>query len=394
MFLISPGIIAGFLLAQSLHPMLYPMLGPLQHPIWAMYYAFEEGLMSRRKSTLILAASLLAVGVPKGYAADWWPAKVYDLNNGKAAEVGYVPLQKAEKKWNICILFPHLKDSLWVAADYGAVEEAKRLGVKITLFQAGGYENLPKQLSQFDDCVASKPDAIITGAISEAGLAKKFQEGLDKKIPQVALINPVANAPVTAKVSVDYPTMGELSGQYLLDTHPGKPVKVAVFPGPQGAGWPESFLKGFDEKLKGSTAQITDTKWGDTGVAVQLKLVEDSLQTNSDIDVIWGAPPAIEAAVSAVKDAGKRGQIDLLPSYENQAMLDFLKNGDVKGFPTLAPVLEARIAIDIAVRILEGKPYMKAPMIVPEMITKENLEKANLGNIFAPANWQPVYSVD
>jgi periplasmic protein TorT len=188
--------------------------------------------------------------------------------------------------------------------------------------------------------------------------------------------------------------MGELAGQYLLASTDGKPIKVAVFPGPQGAGWPESFLKGFDQKLKGSSAQIVDTKWGDTGVAVQLKLVEDSLQTNPDVAAIWGAPPAIEAAVSAVNDAGKRGKIDLLPSYENQAMLDFLKNGEVKGFPTLKPVLEARIAIDIAVRILEGKPYMKAPMIVPEMITKDNLDKSNLGDIFAPANWQPLYSVD
>jgi len=120
-----------------------------------------------------LAASFLICSSLAVHAADWWPAKVYELENGKSAEVGYVPLQtKAEKKWNICILFPHMKDSLWVAAAYGAVEEAKRLGVKITLFQAGGYENLPKQLSQFDDCVASKADLIITGAISEAGLAR------------------------------------------------------------------------------------------------------------------------------------------------------------------------------------------------------------------------------
>lgn len=350
--------------------------------------------MSLRTSLAALVACGALFGAGEGRAADWWPAKVYDLNSGKTAEISYEPLSRAAKKWNICVLFPHMKDSLWVAAAYGVVEEAKRLGVKITLFQAGGYENLPKQLSQFDDCVASKPDAIITGAISEAGLAKKFQEGLDKKIAQIALINPVADAPVTAKVSVDYPTMGALAGGYLLEMHGGKPVKVAVFPGPQGAGWPESFLKGFAEKLNGTPAKISDTKWGDTGVAVQLKLVEDSLQTDPDIGAIWGAPPAIEAAVGAVQESGKRGKIDLLPSYENQAMLDFLKNGDVKGFPTLAPVLEARIAVDTAVRILEGKSYMKAPMIVPEMITRDNLGRSNLGNIFAPANWQPVYSVD
>nr|WP_246413193.1 TMAO reductase system periplasmic protein TorT [Methylobacterium brachythecii] len=329
-----------------------------------------------------------------GEAAPWWPAKTYDLSDGTPIETDYVPLPKAEKKWNICVLFPHLKDSLWVAANYGIVEEAKRLGVKVTLFQAGGYENLPKQLSQFDDCVASKSDAIITGAISEAGLAKKFQEGLSKQIPQIALINPVADAPVTAKVSVDYPTLGSLAAGYLLDSHAGKAVKVAVFPGPQGAGWPESFLKGFDEKLKGTPAKISDIKWGDTGVAVQLRLVEDSLQTDPDIGVIWGAPPAIEAAVGAVADAGKQGKIDLLPSYENQAMLGFLRSGEIKGFPTIAPVLEARIAIDIAVRILEGKSYMKSPNIVPIMVTRDNISKANLDNIFAPESWSPSYSVN
>ncbi|MDH6261778.1 TMAO reductase system periplasmic protein TorT [Bradyrhizobium sp. BR13661] len=349
--------------------------------------------MGFRKSALIVAAGLSCIATTDSQAADWWPAKVYDQGKG-GAEVEYVPLPKAEKQWNLCVLFPHVKDSIWVAAAYGVVEEAKRQGVKMTLFQAGGYDSLPKQISQFDDCVAAKADVIITGAISEAGMAKKFQEGLDKSIPQVALINPVANAPVTAKVSVDYPTMGGLAAQYVLDNLQGKPAQVATFPGPQGAGWPEAFLKGFEEKLNGTPAKIVDTKWGDTGVAVQLRLIEDSLQTYPDVSVIWANPPAIEAAVSAVNDIGKRGKIDLIAENENQAMLNFLRTGDVKGFATLAPVLEARIAVDTAVRILEGKPYVKSPMIVPTMVTKSNIDKVNLDNIFSPVDWKPVYSVN
>lgn len=327
-------------------------------------------------------------------AGDWWPAKVYNEKDGIQAPFDYVPLEKASKKWHICVLFPHVKDSMWVAAAYGAVGEAKRLGVKLTLLQAGGYENLPKQISQFDDCVAAKADAIITGAISEAGMAKKFEEGLGKKIPQIMLINPVANAPVTAKVSVDYPTLGKLAGDFILKTYAGKDLKVAAFPGPQGSGWAESFFKGFDGALAGSKAKIVDTKWGDTGVAVQLKLVEDSLQTHPDVSVLWGAPPAIEAAVGAVANAGLDGKVELISSYENQAMLDLLRADDVKAFPTLAPVLEARIAIDTAVRALEGKEFTKATMILPEMLTKDTIGATNLDNIFAPVEWQPVYTVD
>jgi protein TorT len=341
-----------------------------------------------------LATAFVCLSCTTSLAADWWPAKVYDQAEGAEASFDYVPLTKAEKKWHLCVLFPHVKDSMWVAAAYGAVEEAKRLGVKLTLLQAGGYENLPKQISQFDDCVAAKADAIITGAISEAGMAKKFEEGLSKNIPQIMVINPVADAPVTAKVSVDYPVLGELAADYILKNYPEKKIEVSAFPGPQGSGWAEGFYKGFEDTLKESSAEIVDTKWGDTGVAVQLKLVEDSLETYPDVSVLWGAPPAIEAAVGAVDNAGLSGKVDLVSSYENQAMLDLLRSGDVKAFPTLAPVLEARIAIDSAVRALEGKEFKKAVMIVPEMLSKENVDQVNLDNVFAPRDWQPVYTVD
>lgn len=342
----------------------------------------------------IVACALVCLGSTTAAAADWWPAKVYNQVDGKQASFDYVPLAKAEKKWHLCVLFPHVKDSMWVAAAYGAVEEAKRQGVKLTLLQAGGYENLPKQISQFDDCMAAKADAIITGAISEAGMAKKFEEGLAKEIPQIMLINPVADAPVTAKVSVDYPVLGALAADYVLKAYAGKKIEVSAFPGPQGSGWAEGFYQGFEETLAGTDAQVVDTKWGDTGVAVQLKLVEDSLETYPTVSVLWGAPPAVEAAVGAVENAGLGGKVDLVSSYENQAMLDLLRAGDVKAFPTLAPVLEARIAIDTAVRALEGKEFTKATMIVPEMLSKDNVDSVNLDNVFAPRDWQPVYTVD
>ncbi|NRC57209.1 hypothetical protein [Neoaquamicrobium sediminum] len=93
-------------------------------------------------------------------------------------------------------------------------------------------------------------------------------------------------------------------------------------------------------------------------------------------------------------DAGLDNKVELVSSYENQAMYDLLRSGDVKAFPTLAPVLEARIAIDTAVRVLESKEFTEAVMIVPEMLSVETVDEVNLDNIFAPRDWQPVYTVD
>ena len=60
-------------------------------------------------------------------------------------------------------LFPHMKDSFWVAVAYGIVKQAEAMNVNVTFYEAGGYDNLPRQLSQFDDCIASSADAIIIG---------------------------------------------------------------------------------------------------------------------------------------------------------------------------------------------------------------------------------------
>jgi protein TorT len=334
------------------------------------------------------------IGGPAGAAdAKWWPAKYYDLDSGAPKIEEYTPLEKASKAWNICVLFPHMKDTFWVAVDYGVAEEAKRMGVNMTLYQAGGYENLPKQLSQFDDCLSGNFDAIVIGPISEAGLDKQFAKGVASGKPVISTVNPVAKATVTSKMTVDFDTMGEQTGDYLVDYLKGKPAKVGTFPGPSGSGWAEAFLDGFKKAVKGkSTITMLDDKFGDSGVAVQLGLIQNALQAYPDMNVIWGCAPAAEAAIGAVAQAGKKDVL-IMSSYENQAMLEALQKGEILGFATQYPVLQGRIAIDTAVRILEKKPYVKSAKAIPVMIAKSNLDQINMSLVLAPADYKAVYSV-
>lgn len=339
---------------------------------------------------LVVACAVGAVAAGGAQAAERWSFPVLEVKDGQKTEAVYQPLEAAAQKWNICVLFPHMKDSFWVAVAYGVVEEAKRLGVQMTLLQAGGYENLPKQISQWDDCVASGAQAIVTGAISEAGMARKFQEGLDKGIPQISTVNPVADAPLTAKVFVEFDTMGFMTGDYLVKQ--GITGNAVTFPGPQGSGWAEAFNEGFKKALDGSNIAVLDEKFGDSGVAVQQKLVEDALQAYPDMNVIWGTAPTAEAAIGAVEEAGIEAVI--MSSYENQAMLDAMNGGDIMGFATQWPVMEGRIAVDMAVRALEKQPLMAFVHTKPLVITKETAGSVDMAGVLAPASWQPVYKVD
>ena len=335
-----------------------------------------------------LGAPSLAQG-----ADQWWPVKIYNEDSGKAVEENYSPLPTASKPWNLCVLFPHMKDTFWVAVDYGVVKESERMRVNMTLYEAGGYENLPKQLSQFDDCMASNFDAIIVGAISEAGLTRKIREATSAGKPVIGTVNPMPKSPVTAKMFVDFSTMGVQTGQYLLTYLRDKPAQVVAFPGPAGSGWAEQFVAGFKDSIKSATnVKLLGEKFGDSGVAIQNGLIQNALQAYPSMNVIWGCAPAAEAAIGAVQQAGRK-DILIMSSYENQAMLDALNRGEILGFSTQYPVLEGRVAVDTAVRVLEHKPYVKFSEPVPAMIDKDDLKEINMDLVLAPASFKAAYSV-
>lgn len=344
-----------------------------------------------------MMAAALAVAALLGTSAraeeQWWPVKVYNFDSGKQEAVDYSPLAKAAKPWKLCVLFPHMKDTFWVAVDYGIAQEAKREGVDMTLYEAGGYENLPKQLAQFDDCMAGNFDAIIVGPISEAGLTRKFREATSAGKPVISTVNPVSKSPYTAKMDVDFTVMGEQTGQFLIDYMKGQPARVVNFPGPAGSGWAEQFNQGFKNAIaKAGKVKLLGEKFGDSGVAVQLGLIQNALQAYPDMNVIWGCAPAAEAAIGAVRQAG-RNNVQILSSYENQAMLDAMNKGEILAFATQYPVLEGRVAIDTAVRILEKKPYIKSAQTIPSIIDKQDIDKVNMSLVLAPASFKAEYSV-
>src|SRR4029450_7481286 len=99
----------------------------------------EEEPMSALKvfACSTIASALLA---STAIAADWYPypAEAVDppfAADGKVSPVSYVPLDKASKRWKICVSFPHMKDAYWLGVDYGVVAEAKRLGVAMNLVE-------------------------------------------------------------------------------------------------------------------------------------------------------------------------------------------------------------------------------------------------------------------
>lgn len=270
------------------------------------------------KIALTLASSLLALSIASPTLADSWypyPAQAMEppfVSDAKPVDVEYTPLEKAEKPWNICVSFPHMKDAYWLGVDYGVVEQAKDLGVKMNLVEAGGYTELNKQISQIEDCVAGGAQAVVIGAISFDGLNNLVGEIKKKNIPVIDVINGMSSPDLTAKSLVSFYTMGYETGAYLAKKHPAgsDEVKVGWFPGPAGAGWVEAANTGFLEAIKGSAVKALEPKYGDTGKEVQQKLVEDLLQAEPDVRYVAGTAVTAEAAQGIIRERGLQGKVD------------------------------------------------------------------------------------
>lgn len=343
--------------------------------------------------TATLAASVIPI---PSFAADLWPFDVMEVTGSTAAKMPYTGLEKAEKKWHICVLFPHMKDSYWVGVDYGIIDQAKKLGVKATIFEAGGYTEAAKQVSQYNDCVALGVDAIIIGAISEAGLAKSMEEGKAKGIVQVGVINPLKSDVANAKIYANYDDAAEAGARYMVEQEKGRDGKVNLvhFPGPQGSGWAEASTEGLQRGIDGSNISMVEAKYGDTGKNIQLKLVEDALQTYDDIDILYGTAVTAEVAKQALDEAGVDRDVKIASYYSNEGIVDLVKKGVVTATVTESPVMEARIAVDLAVRILEKKDHMTEINPSMSVVTKDNIDAIDLSRTFAPADWKPVYTAE
>lgn len=329
-------------------------------------------------------------------SADWSFPATYVHTNGTKQNATYQPLPASEvtKHYRICVLFPHMKDSYWLAADYGVVAESMRDHLKMHLFQAGGYTNLATQLNQMDRCIAEHYDAIVLGAISAKGVAAEVDKAVGRGIPVIDFVNGVDDPKVSAHALVSFYDLAFTTAKYIVDQAQGKTINVGFFPGPEGAGWSDDAVRGFHDAIKGTNVHVVVMRRGDTGENIQLNLIQNALQAHHDVNVIVGVDIAAQAGAVAVRNLHLKGKVqvyafDIIPPVYNDIV-----DGAAVGSPTDFTVIQGRMAIDEAVRLLERKKLVaKRVGPVPEMVTIKNIKAIPWNDMFAPKDFNATYTV-
>jgi len=350
--------------------------------------------------SLAVVATLLAASAANAEEA-WYPAGIdvwsppFNADHQHTARQ-YTPPGQASRPWRICASIPHLKDDYWLAVNFGLVNEAKRLGVALNLYEAGGYENLATQQSQIAECVAkNNAQALIVGAISADGLNSVIADYSGKGIPVIDLINGVSSDKIAARVAADFYDMGLAAGKYLTALQSGTPnaAKVAWFPGPAGAAWVAAGDKGFRAALDGSALSILDGGFGDTGIAAQTRLIEAALDSHPDIDIIAGTAVSAEAAVQVLQKRNLEQRIKVIAYYFGPGIYRGIKRGAILAAPSDSQAVLARISVDQAVRALEKQELIRHLGVTIKVVDLKSLPEFDLTSSIAPAGFRPIFSV-
>ncbi len=347
-----------------------------------------------------LAAIIFSTLAPLARAAEvlcWEPPFSYA---SPATRQPYAPPAKARRAWKLCVVVPHLKDAYWLAVNYGMIDEARRLGVHMQVFEAGGYPNLERQRSLLQACAeAADMDAMILGTVSFDGLSDLLRD-VSRKKPVLATVNDIADAGLAAKVGVSWYDMGRQVGEYLAGLpHPGQArVPIAWFPGPRDAGWVPFVDKGFRDAIRDSPIAIVSTGWGDTDKTVQRDLVQEALDAHPEVRYLVGNAMMAEAAVGVLRGrqpeggpGGRAGDIGVLSTYFTPGVYRGIVRGKIMAAPTDSPVLQGRLSVDQAVELLEGRRYARHMGPVIRLVDRRSLPHLDLDESMPPPTFTPQF---
>lgn len=348
------------------------------------------------KPLLLLLAALASAPAHAEYRWYPFPVETGHLALSQRPRQDYVPLAKARRPWNLCVSFPHIKDDYWLAVNYGVADEATRLGVRLRLYEAGGYDHPDEQRRQLDACVANGADALVIAAITYNGLNDRIAQWHARGLAIIDLVNGIESSDVDARALVSFRAMGKAAGAYLLQRLPAgqEPVPIAWFPGPEKAGWVEAGDAGFRAALTGTRIRIVTTRYGDTGIAAQSVLVRSVLEQHPEIRYLVGTAVTAEAAVPILRERGLQDRIKILSYYFNQGTYTGIRYGQILAAPTDSPVVQGRLAVDLAVRRLEGETFPAIASPVIRMVDKPGLADFPRLNSLAPGGFRVVFSIN
>jgi ribose transport system substrate-binding protein len=306
-----------------------------------------------------------------------------------ATIAGGLAAAAAEEK-EIAVMLPAAGDPYFKMKAFGYVDEGKKLGYKVTVYDAGGYGNLQKQVSQIEDVITRKVSGIVLVPASSDGTVPVVEKAVAAGIPVINDGIATKSDKVTGFVGEPSYVMTELLAAYAVDKLGGK-GDVVMLSGPSGLDLTLFRVNGFKDYIsKYPGMKVVAEKFTSTATAEALTTMQDFLQAQPDVKAVYAfnGPIAI-GAVQALRAAGKKpGDVLVLTTDMEEETQRLIDEDWIQATVVSQPVTMARLAVQRAIEAAEGKAIPKETLTQASMITKSTASSVDLSGQTVPADWK------
>lgn len=290
----------------------------------------------------------------------------------------------------IAVMLPAAGDPYFKLKSFGYIDEGKKHGYKVVVYDAGGYGNLQKQVSQIEDVIQRKVSGIVLVPGSSDGTVPVVEKAVAAGIPVVNDGIATKTEKVTGFVGEPSYAMTELLAAYAVDKLGGK-GEVAMLSGPSGLDLTRFRVNGFkDYVAKYPGMKVVAEKYTSTASTDALTTMQDFLQSNPGITAVYAfnGPIAI-GVVQALRTAGKKpGEVMVLTTDMEPETNRMIKDGWITATVVSQPVTMARLAVRRAIEAAEGKVIPKETLTQPSLISKATLDAVDLSGQAVPDDWK------
>ncbi len=215
------------------------------------------------------------------------------------------------------------------AHKYGWKWAGQALGVKASYVGPAEYD-MNAMVAAFDQAIAKKPAGICVFAV-EPVLKPSIDKATEAGIPVVTILGDLPDSKRLAFVGSRQYDLGYTGGKAIAEALGGK-GKVAILSIP-GVGMfddrEQGYRAAFNEYPDIEVVQVGDTK-ADTVTAVSV--AKDIMQRQPDLAAFVGTDSTGGmGAGTAVKEAGKIGQVKVVAMDRNSDVLQMIKEGVLTG---------------------------------------------------------------
>ncbi len=272
----------------------------------------------------------------------------------------------------IAVFTKNLTNPYFQAVRVGSETAAKALGVKVIQYVPTKPDSIPEQLSQVEDVIVKKPDAIVFIPVDYKALVPAVEKINAAGIPVVNITDRSAGGNFVSFVGADDHSIGLAIARRLLTAIGGK-GNVIILEGVKGSNTSANRVTGFNDALKENpNVKLLASQPGNFQRLNALQVMENLMQSFPSIDGVLAAnDPMAVGALEALEAANRKALVVGINGSKEAVELiksgKLLASGDFNGF------IQGCIGIQIAVRTLHKQPTPKEVILKPIVIDNTNL---------------------